>query len=167
MRVGKPATYRNGVLRVEDVRRGRIVDDDGFSKVASNLGEILMQMRPKGVLELIHHAYLDVVALMVVAAFSEQPMVHNIMYIKLIKEWIAVLSADRSANALHKQKVKGSYLCNRSGKDDNLVELSDALHKLVHSRPLDDVNVVILTLDFDRYREVRLMKDLEESTSKL
>lgn len=45
MRIGEPAAYRNGVLWVEDVRCRRIVNDDSFSEVTSNLGEILVRLR--------------------------------------------------------------------------------------------------------------------------
>lgn len=34
---------------------------------------------------------LDVIALMVVAAFAEQAVVDNIVNVELIKEWVAVL----------------------------------------------------------------------------
>ena len=54
MRIGEPATDGNGVLRMEDVRRWRVIDDDGFLKVAPDLRQIL-----------------DVISLMVVTTFSE------------------------------------------------------------------------------------------------
>lgn len=41
MGVGEPAADGDGVLGVEDVRGGRVVDDDGFTEVAADLGEIL------------------------------------------------------------------------------------------------------------------------------
>lgn len=52
--VREPAADGDGVLRVEDVRGRRVVDDDGILQIPSDLGEIL-----------------DVVALVVVAAFAE------------------------------------------------------------------------------------------------
>jgi hypothetical protein len=54
MGIREPAAYRYCVLGVEDIRCGRIIDDDCFPKVSTDLREIL-----------------DVVALMVVATFSE------------------------------------------------------------------------------------------------
>ena len=54
MRVGEPTADGDGVLGVENVRCGRVVDDDGVLEVAADLGEIL-----------------DVVALVVIAAFAE------------------------------------------------------------------------------------------------
>lgn len=47
MGVGEPAADGDGVLRVEDVRRGRVVDDDGFAEVAADLGEVLKQGNKK------------------------------------------------------------------------------------------------------------------------
>lgn len=46
MRVGEPAANGNCVLRMEDVRRWGVVDDDGFSKVAANLREVLSWISP-------------------------------------------------------------------------------------------------------------------------
>ena len=37
VRVREPAADRDGVLRVEDVRRGRVVDDDGVLEIATDL----------------------------------------------------------------------------------------------------------------------------------
>lgn len=56
------------MLWMEDVRRRRVVNDNGLAQVTANLGEIL-----------------DIVALMVVTTFSEKAMVHNIVDIKLVK----------------------------------------------------------------------------------
>lgn len=55
------------MLRVEYVRGRRIVDDDGVFQITSDLGQIL-----------------DVVALVVVAAFAEQSVVDDIVNVKLI-----------------------------------------------------------------------------------
>ena len=52
--VAEPAADRHRVLRVEDVARWRIVDDDGLWKVSAEHAEVF-----------------DVVAHMVVTAFSE------------------------------------------------------------------------------------------------
>lgn len=38
-----------------------------------------------------NYTHLDIVSLMVVAAFPEQPVVHDVVDIKLVKQWIAVL----------------------------------------------------------------------------
>ena len=39
--VGEPAADGDGVLRVEDVRGGGVVDDDRFAEVPADLREIL------------------------------------------------------------------------------------------------------------------------------
>ena len=41
MGVREPAADRDGVLRVEDVRRGRVVDNDSVLQVTTDLREIL------------------------------------------------------------------------------------------------------------------------------
>lgn len=41
MRVGKPAAYRDGVLWVENVGCGGVVDDDGVFQISADLGEVL------------------------------------------------------------------------------------------------------------------------------
>lgn len=72
--VREPAADGNGVLRMEDVRGRRVVDDDGVLEVAANLRQIL-----------------DIVALVVVATLSEQPVVDNLVDVQLVKERVAVL----------------------------------------------------------------------------
>lgn len=43
-----------------------------------------------------------------------------------------------------------------SGEDHNLVQLADPLHELVNARSLDHIDIVILSLDLNRYGEVGL-----------
>ena len=74
MGIGEPTADGHGVLRVEDVGCGRVVDDDGVFEIAADLGQVL-----------------DVVSLVIVAAFTEKPMVNNIVDVKLIEKRIAVL----------------------------------------------------------------------------
>ena len=45
----------------------------------------------------------------------------------------------------------------RGCKNNNLVELPNALHELIDARPFDHINVVILTFDLHGYGEIRLM----------
>lgn len=52
------------MLRVEDVRCWRIVDDNGLSQITADLGEVL-----------------DIVALVVVAALTKQPVMDNLVYV--------------------------------------------------------------------------------------
>lgn len=74
MGIGEPTADGHGVLGVEDIGCGRVVDDDGVLEIAANLGQVL-----------------DVVALVVVAAFAEKPVVDDIVDVELIEERIAVL----------------------------------------------------------------------------
>lgn len=59
------------------------------------------------------------------------------------------------------------YLGNRCSEYHHLVQLTDALHELIHSWPLDNVDVVVVALDFNGYCEVSLVKDLCISVSSL
>ena len=75
MRIREPAADGNGVLGVKDVGRRRVVDNDRLLQVAPDLREIL-----------------DVVALMIIAALSEEPVVDHIVDVQLIEERVAILS---------------------------------------------------------------------------
>ena len=75
MRIREPAADGNGVLRMKDIGRRRVVDDDRLLQVAADLREIL-----------------DIVALMIIAALSEEPVVDHIVDVQLIEERVAILS---------------------------------------------------------------------------
>jgi len=68
MGVRKPAAYRHSMLWMENIRRWRIVDDDGFSQIAANLREVF-----------------DIVSLMVVTTLTEKAMMNNMIDIELIQ----------------------------------------------------------------------------------
>lgn len=74
MGVGEPAADGDGVLGVEDVGGGGVVDDYGVLEVAADLGQVL-----------------DVVALVVVATLAEESVVHDLVNIELVEERVAVL----------------------------------------------------------------------------
>jgi hypothetical protein len=79
---------------------------------------------------------------MIVATFSEQPVMHHVMNIKLIEQGITVLG-------------------DRRRKHNNFVKLSDSLHEGIYPGPFDYIDIVILSLDLDWYREVSLVEDFE------
>ena len=114
---------------MEDVARWRIVDDDRLTEITSDLAEIL-----------------DVISLMIVATFSEQSVMDNMMDVELIQERISVLA-------------------DRRGKYYNLVQLADSLQKRVDTGSLDNIDVVILALDLDWDGKVGLVKDLRTHIS--
>jgi hypothetical protein len=62
MSIGEPTADRYGVLGVEDIGCWGVVDDDGFSKISSDLGKVF-----------------DVVSLVIVTAFTEETVVNNVM----------------------------------------------------------------------------------------
>jgi hypothetical protein len=66
--IREPTADGDSMLRVENVRRRRVVDDDGILEVSSDLRKVL-----------------DVVSLVVVATLSEEPVVHNFMDIQLVE----------------------------------------------------------------------------------
>lgn len=74
MRIREPTADGYGVLRVEDVRGWRVIDDNGILEVTSNLGEVF-----------------DVVSLMIVAAFTEKTMVDDAVDVQLVQQRITVL----------------------------------------------------------------------------
>ena len=45
VRIREPAANRDGMLRVEDVRCGRVVDDNRVLEVSADLGEVLYSVR--------------------------------------------------------------------------------------------------------------------------
>ena len=47
--------------------------------------------------------YLDVVPLVIVTALTEKPVMHNVVDVQLIKEWIAVLYKSLIISQLAKQ----------------------------------------------------------------
>jgi hypothetical protein len=68
MCIRKPTAYRHSMLRVEDVGCRGIVDDNGVLEIPTDLRQIF-----------------DVVALMVVAALSEEAVMHDIVNVKLVQ----------------------------------------------------------------------------------
>ncbi len=53
-----------------------------------------------------------------------------------------------------------TYLGDRRGEYNNFIQLAHSLHKLVDSRSLNDIYVVIVAFNFDRYRKVGLVENL-------
>jgi hypothetical protein len=41
------------------------------------------------------------------------------------------------------------------------IEFTDPLHEFIDTGALDDINVMVVTLNFDRYCEICLMQNLE------
>lgn len=62
------------MLRVEDVGGGRIVNNNSFSQIATDLRKILY-----------------IISLMIVTTFTEKSMVNNVMNVKLVEKWVAIL----------------------------------------------------------------------------
>jgi hypothetical protein len=54
-------------------------------------------------------------------------------------------------------RKKDTNLGDRGGEDDNLVKLAHSLHELIYTRSFDYVDIMILALNLDGYREVGLV----------
>lgn len=80
---------------------------------------------------------------MIKATLAEQTVVDNVVNVELVQERVAVLA-------------------DRRGKDDNFVELTDALHELINTRAFDDVDIMVRPFNFDRDSEIGLMEELNE-----
>jgi hypothetical protein len=93
VRVREPAAYRQCMLRVEDVGRWRIVDDDGVLEISSYLGKVL-----------------DVVALVVIAGLTEKTMVNHLVDVKLVQEGIAILQDQCQNSGKLRSRIAGSAL---------------------------------------------------------
>lgn len=78
------------MLRVEDVRGGRVVDNDGILQVPTNLRQVLW-LSVTALKQGLGIAYLDVVSLVVVATFTEKAVVHDAVDIELVEKWVTVL----------------------------------------------------------------------------
>jgi hypothetical protein len=105
VRVVEPGGYWNGVVRMEDVRGRRVVDDDGLRHLAAELGQILrivqrvISMGMSFSLEL-RLAYLNIIASVIVATLSEQPVLDDLVYVQNIENRIGVLFRS-GKSALH------------------------------------------------------------------
>lgn len=75
MSVREPTADGDSMLWVENIRGGRVVDDDGVFQVSSDFRKVL-----------------DVVAAMVVATLPKKTVMYNAVDIKLIQQRIAILS---------------------------------------------------------------------------
>jgi hypothetical protein len=122
--VAEPTADGHRMLWVEDITRRRVVDDDGLLKITPDLTQIL-----------------DIVALVVITALPEEPMMHDLMNIQLVEEGVAVFG-------------------HRCGEHYDLVNLAHAFEKGIHARPFYDVDVVILTFNLNGDREICLVEDL-------
>jgi len=86
--VVEPRGYRHRIVRVEDVGRRRVIDDDGVCYRTAELREILSvekgKFRCAPLAPGITDTDLDVVATMVVAALSEEAMGNRSIWVKSV-----------------------------------------------------------------------------------
>lgn len=91
VRVVEPATDRNRIVRMEDVGRGRVVDDDRIGNVPSQLGKVF-----------------DVVALVVVARFTKQTVSDHPVNVQNVQHRVRVLNERVSASRKEKNQTAPS-----------------------------------------------------------
>lgn len=115
------------MLRMKNIARRRIIDDDRLPQISAHLAEIF-----------------HVVTLVIVAAFTEQSVVDNVVDVELVEERIAIFR-------------------DRGREDHDFVEFADTFEECIYAWPFYDVDVVVLSFDFDGDRKVRLVEDLHAS----
>jgi hypothetical protein len=84
VRVREPTADRDGVLRVEYVGSGRVVDDNRVLEVAPDLRQVLWLLA-LAVSIVNTSTYLHVVTLVVITALAEEPVVDNTVDIQLVE----------------------------------------------------------------------------------
>ena len=50
-----------------------------------------------------------------------------------------------------------AYLGNRRCKHNNFIQFTHSLHESIYTRPLDDIDIMVLALNLDRNRKVGLV----------
>lgn len=124
---------------MEDVGSRGVVDDDGILEISSNLGEIL-----------------DVVSLMVVTTLAEETVVDHLVNVELVKERVAILE-----RASQRMRIKSAravlYLRDRRCENHHFIQFTHPLHEFIDTGALDDIDIVVITLDLDGYCEVGLV----------
>lgn len=98
--------------------------------------------------------YLDIIALVVVAALPEQSMSDDAMDIEFIKHRISILVGAK-VNTATKKRKNGTNLAKTGSKDDNLIQFTHLFHKVVNTRALQDVEMMPVGFNFDRNNKVR------------
>ena len=53
-----------------------------------------------------------------------------------------------------------TYLGDGCSEDNDFVQLAHSLHEFVDSRSLNDIYIMIIAFNFDRYSEIRLVENL-------
>ena len=97
---------------------------------------------------------------MVVAAFTEEPMMNNAVDIQLIEKRITVLEVKSAIMGGCRKRGTPNYLRYRSSEDNHLIKLANTLHEVVHTWSFYHVDVVVLTFNLNWNRKVRLMQNL-------
>jgi hypothetical protein len=76
------------------------------------------------------------------------------MNVKLIKDWVGILSMTSAYDAITDSSI---YLAETGGKDNNLIYLSHFFQEVVDPRPLKNVEMMPVVLDFNGDDKIRLL----------
>ena len=60
-----------------------------------------------------------------------------------------------------------SYLGNGRSEHNDFIKLSNSFHELIHAWSFYDIDIVVVTLNLNRYRKVGLMEDLLDGVVRL
>ena len=96
---------------------------------------------------------LYVVAAMVEAAFSEEPVSYRTSWIELVKHRVGILGVRLRRITVFNELA--TNLAQTRRKHDHLVQLAHLTQEIVHAGPLQDVKVVPVVLDLNRHDVVR------------
>lgn len=102
--------------------------------------------------------YLDIVALVVVAALPEQAMSHHAMNVELVQHRVGVLSQSKvgrtstlAESSAQRRKGQKTDFGKRGGEDDDFVDLAHPPQELIDAGSFDDEHVVRLVLYLYRH----------------
>lgn len=105
--------------------------------------------------------YFDVIPSVVVTTLPEQSVSDNFVNVQLVQDGVRILQRHvRMLLADKRSFWQKTHLAQAGGEDDDLVDFTHLLQKVVHARALDDIDVVPLPFDFDRNDVVSLRDEL-------
>lgn len=84
-------------------------------------------------------------------------MVHDTVYVQLVQERVAILSVRSVKITSSNRNSNKSHLGDRRCENDDFIQLAHPLHELIDTRPLNHVNVMIVSFDLYRNGKIGLV----------
>lgn len=106
---------------------------------------------------------LDIVALVVIAALSEESVVDDFVDVELVQQRVSILQIITLVLVEPLRRSDKTHLRDRRCEHYNLVQLANSLHELIDAWSLYHIDVVVVTLNLDRDGEVGLMQNLSNN----